>query len=74
MKLSKFNLQLLLIVIINSFQIYTKSLIFIYLFKLKLFRKPLKMDLGIIEKLAKCIVRPPKASYNIEDLGIKYFI
>lgn len=27
------------------------------------------MDLGIIEKLAKCIVRPPKATYDIENLG-----
>ena len=27
------------------------------------------MDLGIIEKLAKCIVRPPRAQYKASDLG-----
>lgn len=27
------------------------------------------MDLGIIEKLAKCIVRPPKSNYKPNDLG-----
>jgi len=27
------------------------------------------MDLGIIEKLAKCIVRPPRAQYKAADLG-----
>jgi len=32
------------------------------------------MDLGIIERLAKCIVRPPKATYDVEDLGTKAFI
>lgn len=27
------------------------------------------MDFGIVEKLAKCIVRPPRVNYTENDLG-----
>jgi len=27
------------------------------------------MDFGIIEKLAKCVVRPPKSHYTLDELG-----
>jgi hypothetical protein len=27
------------------------------------------MDFGIVEKLAKCIVRPPRVNYTDNDLG-----